>query len=113
MPGGGAGVRGYDVLVASLDAAARELAGLAPTEAGELVVTAAARNSPRRTGYLAAHHETIVTAGRVAVVNTADYAPIVNAHNPWLPRTLDEFTDQLVDLYAADVADVVAKINGA
>jgi hypothetical protein len=112
MTGGGAGVRGYDGFVASLDVAARELAGLAPTEAGELIVTAGARNAPHRTGYLSAHHEAIVTAGRVDVVNTADYAAIVNARNPWLPRTLDELTDQLVDLYAADVASVVAKING-
>lgn len=107
------GVRGVDQLVSSLNAAARELTGLAPVEAGQLLEDRATANARRRTGHLADSHDLIVEAGEVTVVNTASYAPIVNAYDPWLARTLDELTDQLVDIYADGAAGVVATITGA
>jgi hypothetical protein len=111
----GMGVRGVDQLVGSLDAAARELAGLtrAHTEAGELIATRAHRNVRRATGHLDESHAVVVDAGNVEVVNTASYAPIVHAYDPWLARSLGELTDQLVDVYADGVAGVVATIKGA
>lgn len=109
------GVRGVDQLVDSLNAAARELAGLtrANTEAGQLLIDRAHRNVRRKTGHLDESHGLVVDAGEVEVVNTASYAPIVNAYDPWLARSLDELTDQLVDIYADGVAGVVATIRGA
>lgn len=109
------GVRGVDELVDSLDAAARELAGLtrAHTEAGQLLEDRAHRNVRRATGHLDQSHDLIVVAGEAEVVNTASYAPIVHAYDPWLARSLDELHDQLVDVYADGVAGVVATIRGA
>lgn len=109
------GVRGSDRLVASLDAAARELTGLveAHSEAGQLLVARAHRNVRRKTGHLDESHAVVVAAGEVQVVNTASYAPIVNSYDPWLGRSLDELHDQLVDIYADGVAGVVATIRGA
>lgn len=109
------GVSGVDRLVASLDAAARELAGLtgAHTEAGRLLSDRASRNARYATGELSESHDVVVAAGTMQVVNTAPHAPIVNAYDPWLARSLDELTDQLVDVYADGVAGVVATIRGA
>lgn len=115
MAAAGMGVRGVDQLVDSLDAAARELTGLtrAHTEAGQLLVARAHATVRRKTGRLDSSHDVIVDAGEVEVVNTANYAPIVHAYDPWLGRALDELRDQLIDIYAGGVADVVATIRGA
>lgn len=109
------GVRGVDRLVDSLDVAARELAGLtrAHPEAGELLADRAASEARRKTGNLADSHDVVIADGEVKVVNTASYAPIVHAYDPWMVRSLDQLTDQLVDIYADGVADVVATIRGA
>lgn len=115
MAAAGMGVRGVDQLVDSLDAAARELAGLtrAHTEAGQLLADRAHRNVRRKTGHLDESHSVVVDAGEVKVVNTASYAPIVHAYDPWLARSLDQLHDQLIDVYADGVAGVVATITGA
>lgn len=115
MAAAGMGVRGIDRLVESLDAAARELAGLvdADHEAGRLLADRAQANARRRTGTLASSHRLDVVAGKVEVVNSASYAPIVHAYDPWLARSLDQLRDQLVDIYADGVAGVVATIKGA
>lgn len=115
MAAAGMGVRGVDQLVASLDAAARELAGLtrAHTEAGQLLAARAHQTVRRKTGHLDDSHDVVVADGEVEVVNTADYAPIVHAYDPWLSRSLDQLHDQLIDIYADGVAGVVATIRGA
>lgn len=109
------GVQGSDRLVESLHDAARELVGLVDShdEAGRLLVARAHRNVRRATGHLDESHGVVVAAGEVRVVNTASYASIVNAYDPWLARSLDELHDQLVDVYADGVAGVVATIRGA
>lgn len=115
MAAAGMGVRGVDRLVDSLDAAARELSGLtrAHAEAGQLLVARAHQTVRRKTGRLDAGHDVIVEAGEVEVVNTVDYAPIVHAYDPWLGRALDELHNQIIDIYADGVGDVVATIRGA
>lgn len=115
MAAAGMGVRGGDQLVSTLHAAARELSGLvdAHAEAGQLLADRGAATAPRRTGHLAASHEAIVNAGAVEVTNTATYAGYVHALDPWLTRELTDLHDQLIDIYAAGVAGVVATIRGA
>lgn len=113
MAAAGMGVRGVDELVGALGAAARELAGLTVPEAGQLLAAQGARTARRKTGHLSDSHKVVDAAGVVKVVNTADYAPIVHAYDPWLARSLDDLHDQIIDLYADGVASVVATIKGA
>lgn len=113
---GGAEVKGVARLRATLDTAGRELADLDATtgvRAGQLLAAAGAARSPRRSGFLADSHGFTVTDAGVSVVVAAPYAGYVHAANPWLVRELDAQEETIVTMYAADVADVVAKIQGA
>jgi hypothetical protein len=107
------GVRGSGRLIEALDSAATQLARLESPEAGQLLDTAATAAAPRRTGFLADHHEVIVTAGRLQVTNTAPYAGYVHAKDPWLARTLEQHTADVLTAYADAAADVVTDIRGA
>lgn len=112
----GVSLEGGARLGATLQDAAHDLADLDSTagdRAGELLETAAGQAAPRRTGKLAGDHHHVVIAGQVTVTNAADYAPIVHARNPWLARTLDRHTEEVLNLYAAAVADAVAQIEGS
>jgi hypothetical protein len=55
----------------------------------------------------------IVTAGRLQVTNTAPYAGYVHAKDPWLARTLEQHTADVLTAYADAAADVVTDIRGA
>lgn len=109
----GAEVQGVDALRASLESAATELAGLAPPEAGQLLLADAEAAAPRDTGVLAASHDLIVEAGHITVINTAAYAAAVNARDPWLDDTLTADQERVLDIYTDAVADVVDTVKGA
>lgn len=106
------GARGTDELVGSLDTAARALAGLAPVEAGRLLAGRIVQTSPRKTGFMASRVAATVAGGVVDVVVATDYAGIVNARNPWATRALEQLTDELVTIYADEVAGIVGQIIG-
>lgn len=109
----GSGIQGVDRLVDTLDAAAHELAGLTDPEAGQLLSNRAETTAPRKSGFLADQHELIVDAGEMTIVNTAGYAAIVHAREPWLTTALDAMTEEITNSYADDVADIVDQITGA
>lgn len=110
----GKGVQGIEAFNASLDAAAAEVAGLldAHRDAGHLLADHAEHAAPRKTGYLAARHQTIVVAGRVEVVNATRYARAVHARRPWLASTLRDLKQQLLDIYSNAIAKAVGLIHG-
>lgn len=110
----GAEAQGVDRLVDSLASGADQLTHLddAAAKAGAFLVRRGEESAPRRTGYLATHHAAVVNAGQLEVTNSADYAAIVHARNPWLVRELEANEDRIVNIYADQVADVVAHIEG-
>lgn len=110
----GKGVQGIEAFTASLDAAAHQVASLldAHRDAGHLLQSGAEHAAPRRTGALAAAHQTVVTAGKVEVVNAKPYARPVHARKPWLANTMHDLEQQLLDIYANAIADAVALVHG-
>lgn len=110
---GGTDLQGVDGLRASLETAATKLAGLAPPEAGQLLLADATAASPRDTGVLAESHDLVVQAGSLTVVAAAPYAAIVHARDPWLADTLTADQERVLDIYTDEVADIVDHIKGA
>lgn len=114
MAAGSGDIQGLDRLVETLKSAAHDLAGLdgAHRQAGQVLQATAEQRAPRQTGLLASRHETVVTAGHVAVTNTAAYAGYVHAQDPWLLNSFNALTGDLIDIYSTETAEIVSHITG-
>lgn len=108
-------VEGEDRLARTLDAAAHDLKELehADRAAGRLLAGRISKHAPYDTGYLSKHVDSTVQAGHVEVTIAARYAVYVVATNPWVTRQVDASVDDIARLYAEDVDDVLAQIQGA
>lgn len=106
---------GAEQLRRSLAAAGEQLEDLsaAHKRAGQLLEERAEADAPRDTGFLSQQHDVLVDADQVSVGNTARYAPAVHARDPWLARTLDVLTNEVVDIYNDQVDQIVDSIRGA
>ena len=77
--------------------------------AADLIAAHARRAAPKRTGYLAGTITSAAGPGIGTVVVTAAYAVPVQAAQPFLaPRAV---VDQVVELYADELADIVDSIQ--
>lgn len=109
-----AAVEGADQFLATLDAATHDLDDLdeADRKAGDLLADRISANAPRETGRLAKNVDAVVVAGAVEVTIGVPYAVYVVARNPWVTRDVDAALPDLTDLYAGEVAETIATIQG-
>lgn len=105
--------RGVDTLAQTAHRAADELRDLQGTHqrVGDLLLQAA--DPPVNTGRLQDSLEVLAAAHEVILATDLEYAPYVHARNPFLTRALAEREAAVIDLFLADVADVVTSIQGA
>jgi hypothetical protein len=113
---------GLTQLVGSLGHAAEELADLTEPhhEATRLVVSAAAPNTPRRSGALAAATRTDASAKVGEIYNTSDHAvpthwgaPAKNVRaRPWLYDTLIGSQSKVVAVYEHHVETTLDDVKG-
>lgn len=114
----GAALQGADRLAGTLQRAADQVADLSDVDhdTGRLLAEAGAKAAPRLTGRLAgAHGYTVVDVGdgsAVVVTAATPYARVVHARNPWLTRTVEAKTDQVLDLYLAGLEAGLDTVKG-
>lgn len=97
-------------VAAALDAAAAALADLEATnaEAAELALGAVNRETPVRTGRLAAGNRAVAEPFGFAYSNATNYAPIVNARTGFASDTLNAMQAQIAAVYENHVAEALA-----
>ncbi len=108
-------VDGLQRLTSTLEAAARDLIDLSEVhaDAGRYLTGKAQAAAPRLTGRLAESHTYTARAGYAEVTAGTPYAAAVHARKPWLASTLTKHTDDVLDIYATHVDDIVQTIKGA
>lgn len=107
-------LQGLGQLVQSLEHAALELAQLdqAAAATGRLVGDAAAADTPRQTGRLAASVQSAVLDGEPVIYSDLRYAPYVHARAPFITSQIVARADQIVTIYASAAQAVLATVKG-
>jgi phage gpG-like protein len=115
-------VLGADRLAATMGRAAHDLGdlGAANSRAGEAVANPARSAAPRVTGALAASIRTDRDRDGATVSATVVYASVINygwaahgiAANPFLTGTFERQERTVVDVYAAELDNIVGRIRG-
>lgn len=107
---GAMSVDGDEQLRSSLSALAAELRHLDATDdkAGEQLASRVVAEAPKLTGYMAG---TVEHAGATITVG-APYAGFVDARNPFAERAMAAEQQDIVNLYAEDIAAAVARTVG-
>lgn len=114
-------VEGATTFVATLNAAAREWADLAPSEAGAYVRDKARGRAPHVSGRLRASVTATESAGRVSVGSGLVYAPVIHngwpghgiSPNPFLIPVAEETAPVWGRIYTAEAEQIAHHVRGA
>lgn len=114
-------VEGATTFVATLGAAARQLADMAPPEAGAFIRDRARGRAPMVSGRLRASVVAAESAGRVSVGSGLVYAPVIHngwpghgiSPNPFLIPVAEETASVWGRAYVAETTRIVSHVRGA